>query len=208
MGGAGGIGNTQPAMPRWLPNRVAPNDTVFVYFSGHGAPNPKNGKAYLVPFDGDPSFVEQTGYSLDRLYDRLAGLPAQEVVVVLDACFSGAGGRSVIAEGLRPMMLSVENPVLAKSNVVALVASSGGQVSSTYKHQGHGLFTYYFLKGLQGNADQNHDGRIDIRELFKYLAPEVEQTARREFNNEQTPQLLGSPEMLSRGVVLVGSGNR
>jgi hypothetical protein len=186
----------------WLPDRVERGDTVFIYFSGHGTPNTKNGKAYLVPFDGDPTFVEQTGYSLDRLYDRLASLPAKEVVVLLDSCFSGAGGRSVIAEGMRPMMLSVENPLLAKGKIVVLAASSGAQVSSTYKQQGHGLLTYYFLKGLQGDADQNHDSRIEIGELFTYLKPEVERTARREFHNEQTPQLLGSPDMLSKGVIL------
>ena len=43
----------------WLPNRVETGDTVFVYFSGHGAPNPRTGKAYLVPYDGDPVFVEK-----------------------------------------------------------------------------------------------------------------------------------------------------
>jgi hypothetical protein len=192
----------------WLPNRVEPNDTVFVYFSGHGAPNAKTGKAYLVPYDGDPAFVEKTGYPLDRLYDVLAALPAKEVVVMLDSCFSGAGGRSVIAKGMRPMVLSVENPVLAKGKVMVLAASGGSQVSSTYDQKGHGLLTYFFLKGLKGEADQNRDSRIELRELYEYLRPQVERTARREFNNEQTPQLLGSPEMLTRGVVLIGPDRR
>lgn len=192
----------------WLPNRVEQNDTVFVYFSGHGAPNAKTGKAYLVPYDGDPAFVEKTGYPLDRLYDVLASLPAKEVVVMLDSCFSGAGGRSVIAKGMRPMVLSVENPVLAKGRVMVLAASGGSQVSSTYDQKGHGLLTYFFLKGLKGEADQNRDSRIELRELYEYLRPQVERTARREFNNEQTPQLLGSPEMLTRGVVLIGPDRR
>jgi hypothetical protein len=189
----------------WLPGRVESGDSVFIYYSGHGAPNPKTGKGYLVPYDGDPAFVEQTGYPLDRLYERLAALPVKEVVVMLDSCFSGAGGRSVIAEGMRPMILSVENPVLAKGKVVVLTASSGTQASSTYKQKGHGLLTYFFLKGLQGEADGNQDGRIDLSEAFDYLKPQVERTARREFNNQQTPQLLGSPDVLTHGVVLVGA---
>lgn len=187
----------------WLPDRVEKDDAVFIYFSGHGAPNPKSGKAFLVPYDGDPAFVEQTGYPLDRLYERLAVLPAKEVVVMLDSCFSGAGGRSVIAKGMRPMVLSVENPLLAKGKVVVLAASSGSQVSSTYDQKSHGLLTYFFLKGLGGEADRNRDGRVDLGEAFEYLKPQVERMARREFHNEQTPQLLGSPEVLTKGVRLV-----
>jgi len=126
---------------------------------------------------------------------------------MLDSCFSGAGGRSVIAKGMRPMVLSVENPVLASGKTVVLAASKGDQVSSTYDQKGHGLLTYFFLKGLQGEADQNKDGSIDLAELYNYVKLQVSGVARREYNNEQTPQLFGSPDMLSRGVVLVGSGN-
>lgn len=190
----------------WLPDHVEAGDSVFIYFSGHGAPNATTGKAYLVPYDGDPAFVEQTGYPLDRLYDKLAALPAKDVVVMLDSCFSGAGGRSVIGKGMRPMVLSVENPLLAKGKVVVLAASGGGQVSSTYNQQSHGLMTYFFLKGLQGEADANRDGRIELRELYEYLKPQVERTARREFHNEQQPQLLGNPDILNRGIVLTGAG--
>lgn len=191
----------------WLPNRVEKDGSVFIYFSGHGAPNPKTGDAYLVPYDGDPAFIDKTGYPLKRLYEYLAKLPAKEVVVMLDSCFSGAGGRSVIAEGTRPMVLSIESPVLTGGRTVVLAASSGSQVSSTYKEKGHGLLTYFFLKGLQGDADRNKDGNIDLAELFEYAKPQVERTARREFNNEQTPQLLGSPEILSKGVRLLERGN-
>jgi len=187
----------------WLPNRVEKDSTVFVYYSGHGAPNPKTGDAYLVPYDGDPAFVDATGYPLKRLYEQLGKLPAREVVVLLDSCFSGAGGRSVIAKGMRPMVLSVENPVLASGKTVVLAASKGDQVSSTYEQKGHGLLTYFFLKGLRGEADANKDGSVDLAEVYEYLKPQVERIARREFNNDQTPQLLGSPGLLTKGVRLV-----
>ena len=182
----------------WLPNHVEKGDSVFIYFSGHGAPNAKTGEAYLVQFDGDPTFVETTGYPLKRLYENLDKLPAREVVVLLDSCFSGAGGRSVIAKGSRPLVLSAENSLMAKGKTVVLSAGAGDQISSTYDQQGHGLLTYFFLKGLQGEADKNKDGAIDLHELFDYVKPQVERVARREFNNEQTPQLLGSPEMLRK----------
>lgn len=90
--------------------------------------------------------------------------------------------------------------------MVVLAASSGAQVSSTYDQKGHGLLTYYFLKGLQGEADKNNDGAIDLVEIFDYVKPQVGRTARRDFNNEQTPQLLGSPQMVSKGIRLVEKG--
>jgi len=187
----------------WLSNRVEKDDTVFVYFSGHGAPNPKTGDAYLVPYDGDPAFVDKTGYSVKRLYEQLGKLPAKEIVVMLDSCFSGAGGRSVLAPGARPMVLAVENPLLTSGKMVVLAASAGDQISSTYKQKGHGLLIYFFLKGLQGEGDQNKDGSIELTELFAYVKPQVSRVARREFNNDQTPQLLGSPDLLAKGVRLV-----
>ena len=187
----------------WLPNRVEPNDSVFIYFSGHGAPNVKSGEAYMVPYDGDPLYIDKTGYPLQLLYDHMNRLPAKKVLVVLDSCFSGAGGRSVIAKGMRPLILSVENPILTEGKTIVLGASTAEQVSNTYQKKNHGLLTYFFLKGLQGEGDQNGDGAIDLMELYTYLKPEVERTARREYNNEQVPQLLGNPEILSNGVRLL-----
>lgn len=187
----------------WLPNRIEKDASVFVYFSGHGAPNPKTAEAYLVPYDGDLTFLDSTGYPLRRLYERLDKLPVAQVVVVLDTCFSGAGGRSVITKGMRPVGLSVENPILASGKTVVLAASASDQVASTYEQKGHGLLTYFLLKGLQGDVGRNEDGTLKLAEVYTYLKPQVERVSRREFNNDQTPQLLGNPEILAKGVLLI-----
>jgi hypothetical protein len=183
----------------WLQGKVRSGDSVFVYYSGHGAPNVKSGEPYLVPYDGDPAFVESTTYPLKRLYAALDKLPAKEVVVILDSCFSGAGGRSVIARGMRPMGLSIENPVLASGKTLVMTASSGSQVSSTFEEKGHGLLTYFFLKGLKGDGDLNKDGTIELAEMYEYVRPNVERIARNQYSNEQTPQLLASPDVLKKG---------
>lgn len=189
---------------QWLKNNVEPGGSVFIYYSGHGAPNPKTGEAFLVPYDGDPTYVEATAFPLKRLYDSLNALPAKDIVVVLDSCFSGAGGRSVLPRGAKPMVVSVESPALLHGKAVVLAASSGDQMSSAYEEKGHGLLTYFFLKGLQGYADTDEDGRIGMAELYEYLKPRVQKISRKEYNNEQTPQLLMSPEQLRReGLTLV-----
>ncbi len=177
---------------KWLGNNVEAGGTVFVYFSGHGAPNPKTGDAYLVPYDGDPSFIDQTGYSLKRMYDALGKLPAKEIVVALDSCFSGAGGRSVLAEGARPLVMNLQSSKALPRNMTVLSASSGSQISSTYKEKGHGLFTYFLLKGIKNEDVVKPDGSLKVDDLYGYLKPQVERIARRQYNNEQTPQLIGS----------------
>ena len=186
----------------WLKNNVEAGGSVFIYYSGHGAPNNKTGEAYLVPYDGDPSFVDSTAYPVKQLYVALDKLPAKDVTVVLYSCFSGAGGRSVLAKGARPMVLSIENPVLASGKTIVLTASGGDQISNSFEEKGHGLLTYFFLKGLQGEGDVNKDGVIEMAELYEYVKPNVQKIARKQYNNEQTPQLLGSPEMLKKGVRL------
>lgn len=186
-------------LENWLSNNVEKDGSVFVYYSGHGAPNSRTGDAYLVPYDGDPSFIETTGYPLKRLYAALDKLPAKDITVVLDSCFSGMGGRSVLAKGARPMVLSIENPVLVSGKMIVLAASGGDQISNSFEEQGHGLLTYYFLKGLQGEGDANKDGVIQMTELYDYVKPNVQRISRKYYNNEQTPQLLASPDVLKRG---------
>lgn len=176
---------------RWLANNVEENGRVFIYYSGHGAPNTKTGDAYLVPYDGDPTFIAETGYSISRLYESLGKLKAREITVVLDSCFSGAGGRSVLAKGAKPLVVMINTPNIQK-NISVMSASSGDQVSSAYEEKGHGLFTYFLLKGIKNEDVVKPDGSVAISDLFGYLKPQVERIARKQFNNEQTPQLIGA----------------
>jgi len=184
------LGDFVKYFEKWLPNNVEQNGTVFVYYSGHGAPNPNTGDAYLVPYDGDPSFIEQTGYSLKRLYANLNKLPAKEIIVVLDSCFSGAGGRSVLAKGARPLVMNIDKQVFHSDRIAILSAAAENQISSTHEEKGHGLFTYFFLKGIK-------DGNSELGTLYNYLKPQVERIARKTYNNEQTPGLIAPAGLLN-----------
>ena len=177
---------------KWLHNNVEKSSSVFIYYSGHGAPDPKTGGAYIVPYDGDPSFIAETGYSLKRMYEALGKLPAKEIVVALDSCFSGAGGRSVIAKGARPLVMNLQGDMVLSRNINIMSASTGEQISSTYDEKGHGLFTYFMLKGIKDENVVKKDGTLDVHELHAYIKPQVERIARRQYNNEQTPQLIGA----------------
>ncbi|HUH65509.1 MAG TPA: hypothetical protein VLZ07_03665, partial [Syntrophales bacterium] len=137
-------------------------------------------------------FIDQTGYSLQRLYNALGKLPAKEVVVALDSCFSGAGGRSVLAQGARPLVMDLKSAALPRRNMTIISATSGSQISSTYREKGHGLFTYFMLKGIKNEEVVRDDGSLAMTDLFGYLKPQVERIARKQYNNEQLPQFIES----------------
>ncbi len=170
----------------WLPRRVSKDTTVFVYYAGHGTPNLATGKAFLLPYDGHPDFQNKL-YPLDRLYENLDRLPAREVVVMLDSCFSGATGRSVLPTGARPVGIAIENPVLASGKLAVITAATGTQISSDYEKEQHGLFTYFVLRGLRGEADINKNGAVEMDELYEYVRKEVSSVASEELNRDQTP---------------------
>lgn len=166
----------------WLPRNLNEDSQFLFYFSGHGAPDPSTGQAYLVPWDGDPKFLEDTGYPIQKLYAQLGKLKSRHIIVALDSCFSGAGGRSVLAKGARPLVNRVVGLDDAKSgNLTILTAASGDEITGTEEGQSHGLFTYYLLKALNEKK-----GRTNARELFDYLKPLVQDDARRD-NRDQTP---------------------
>ncbi|UPT73029.1 MAG: caspase family protein [Elusimicrobiota bacterium] len=175
------------AFEAWLPNNVSENSRVIVFYSGHGAPDAKTKQAYLVPSDGDPQYLAETGYPLDRLYEKLGKLKAKQVLVALDSCFSGAGGRSVLAKGTRPLVGKMDLAPNAGSKVAVLSASGGDQISGSNEDAGYGTFTYNLLTGLNGAA-KNAQGQVTLQSLYDYVKPKVQDEARRA-NREQTPQL-------------------
>jgi len=164
----------------WLPNKLKKGGKVFVYYSGHGSPNPVTGEAFLVPYDGDPNYLDVTGYPLKRLYEKLGRLQASEVIVVLDSCFSGAGGRSILAKGARPLVMTSQSAILPQ-NMVVLSATQGSQISTSSQGKGYGIFTYYFLKALK-------DGKKSVSEIYEYVKPYVEDEAK-SINVQQSPSI-------------------
>ena len=126
---------------RWLHANVKPGADLFFFFAGNGAPDPKTGEAYLLPWDGDARFPASTGYPLKKLYEELAKTKARRVTVILDAAFSGAKGRSTLATGARPMAVSIEPPAELAGRVSVRGAAAGLAGAGVDFKKGHGLLT-------------------------------------------------------------------
>ncbi|MBN2379541.1 caspase family protein [candidate division WOR-3 bacterium] len=164
---------------------------VFVYYSGHGVPSITTGDPYLVPVDCDPNYAEQGGYSLKQLYNNLKELQVDQVTVVIDACFSGSSPEGSLLKSASPLIMeSIDFKTYTPPGFTALTAASGRQVANWLEGEQHGLFTYYFLKGLGGEAD-NGDRKLTWGEVKAYVESNVTRAAAAQ-DREQTPVFVGN----------------
>ncbi len=189
------------AIEEWLPRNVRDNNaTVYVFFSGHGAPDVETGDAYLVPYDADPAFLKTRGYSIDAMHDKLAALPAKRIYTFLDACFSGSGSRSVLAAGTRPLV-PVKDPKAVRG-VISMSASSASEATGAAQDAPHGLFTYHLLQAVSGAADIDSDTNVRMDEIFEYVSKTVTREARLQ-NRDQTPTLKMPKGMKAQSAILI-----
>ena len=184
-----------------LRNITDSSSEVFVYYTGHGASSlGKEAQPYLVTSDCDPNFVQQAGMALDEFYREISQLGAKQIWVTIDACFSGMSSGGPIVQDISIIAPRIKYPAVADNRMTIFTSASGQEVSSWYREMKHSLYTYYFLKGLRGEADQNKDREISTEELQSYLLEMVPTKARSLYNREQYPGLItgGKTQILVR----------
>ena len=158
---------------------------VIVYYAGHGVPDESTNDAYMMPVDADP-MVMATAYPLKQFYKELNGLGADNIMVFMDACFSGANrGEGMLAEA-RGVVL-VPKHAAPEGNMFVLSAADGKETALPYKEKNHGLFTYYLLKKLQESQ-----GHATLQELSDYVTSEVRKTSSLTLNKPQNPKMTAS----------------
>jgi hypothetical protein len=67
-------------------------------------------------------------------------------------------------------------------------AAGGKEISSSWPEKKHGLFSYYLMKGMRGDADMDNDKNITYGELGDFIKENVSITAGM-LDREQTPSL-------------------
>jgi hypothetical protein len=167
------IFGTQSEYRGRLYSRVKSGTKVYVFYSGHGAPDVEEGTGYFVPSDSDPSKIKLTGYPVGLMKRNLAKLPTDDITVVIDACFSGQSNKGdFLIKGISPAMLKLKDPEVIQG-VSVFSAATKNQVSSWYNDARHGVFTYYFLAGMQGFADKDENGKVTYGEMDEYLQENI-----------------------------------
>lgn len=172
--------------------RIAKDDAVLIFFSGHGQTvSLQNGgeMGYMLPYDAEVDLADPTDFSayyatcigMDELQRLSPGIPAKHVLFLIDACYSGLAATS--RGGLSSEIPNYLAKVASLNVRQIITAGLKGEESLEKPEWGHGAFTYKLLEALEtGVADFNSDGILTARELGVHLRNVVPNIA------NQTPQ--------------------
>jgi uncharacterized caspase-like protein len=188
---------------KWLKSNVPTGGRAYFFFAGHGAPDASSGTPYIVPFDGDPKDLSASAIELSEVLRSLGETPAGQALAIVDACFSGAGGRSVLPAGTRPLV-RVQSAA-PKAKVALFSASSGSEMSGPAPKDAGGLSSSLLAEGLgRGSADIHGDGGISLQELADWVSPRVARQAKEQSRDQHPSLALGSG--LKPGDIILGAG--
>ena len=127
-------------------SRATADDTLLVSFAGHG--KRAGDRFYFLTTQTSKEDVPGTALQWDKVAELLSRSKAR-VIVLLDACHSGAASQGAIVPNddyARALMRT------GKAGMVVLAASKGRQVSQERDELmgGHGLFSYAVAQALVG----------------------------------------------------------
>ena len=166
------------ALLDWLPPHMNKDAVVIVYFAGLASVS-STGETFLVPYDGTATTTSRS-YPLKDLEAALSRLRAKHTVFLFDGIVSRTGPYSRTKTALPQW-----NPT--ESSILHVIGTSGiGRGLEDDQHR-HGLFTYYLLRALRGEADTNRDGDVTLGETVTYLSQKVRWASKTHMNQEQRP---------------------
>ena len=192
--------NIENAIGTWLKKQAGEEDTVIIYYAGHGAP--EGNETYWVTYEANIDDLFSTAVSNNRINEMFNRIQSKRMLTFLDACYSAATVNR--SKGTRGMPTEVPWDKFQGEGRVTITASNGKQESLEDQEYGHGVFTYHLLEGLKGKADgmagEESDGVVEVDEIWNYVRERVKEDARKR-GNIQEPVLLSAEGYSSRILV-------
>lgn len=178
IGAQATLANLRRELEQWLPSAAKDDDRVLIYFAGHGFVS--GGKAFLAPFDISLTDIGHSAYPMADLGAVIGSkIHAKWKVLLTDSCHSGAITPEADRAQVNKSLLDLNQ------SLFSLTASRDREQSfeSPQWGGGHGIFTYYVIKGMEGEADTDGDGRVTADELSEYVHTNV----RKDTSERQNP---------------------
>ncbi len=187
-------GETLKALTLWLPQAArGMGKDIYIFFAGHGLASDDGKNLYILPQDGDAALLQYTAISRLEIFELISKVQPKSVTMFFDTCYSGqTRDEEMLVAGLRPIRLAAEEQD-APNNFTIFTASNYDQTSGSINEAEHGIFSYYLMKGMEGQADSNEDKKITNGELIAYLKQNVTEEAFIN-NRQQEPMLSGDPD--------------
>ena len=176
---------------------VDKDDLVMVVLSGHGVErtDSKTGKltAFFCPTDAESEKTE-TLLPIEWFYKQLDQSKAGMKLMFVDACRDRA--EPITRSTTKKPLLTTEQKNFMKSlaatppprGIMAMLSCESGQVSREPSQLKHGVFLYYLLRGLDGDANTNRDSRLTLGELASYIAEKTADYVKHKLNDGHGPQ--------------------
>lgn len=166
--------------------RAGKNDTVILFFSGHGAYDPMRPKEFLfLTHDTEPDYLRATAVKMSGL-DFLNGIDAERVLIIADACHAG-GFSDMRAKSVGPTLQAFLSEVRSSSGRAIITSGKEEQLSWEVPNLSNSVFTHNLIDGLKGKADKDHDGVVTLNEAYQYAYNQTRQAT----NGHQHPQFEG-----------------
>lgn len=165
------------------------NDTVILFFSGHGAVDPyQAGDFFFLTYDSDPEYLAPTAVHMSGL-NFLKRIDCPRVLLIADACNAGGFSARGAKLAVQPFKTFIQQ-FTASSGKVILTSSRPDEYSLEKPGMSNSVFTHHLLDGLRGRADNDGDGLVTVSEAYRY----VYEKTKIESGGVQHPQFEGSVE--------------
>ena len=124
--------------------------SFYFFYSGHG--------------DDENLHLPDGPVAIAELRRRVGEVPARLRLVVLDACRTGGRSRGV-HRGEAFALIATPRTL---EGTVELRASAAGEAAQESDELGGAVFSHFLISGLRGAADDDHDARVTLDELYAY----------------------------------------
>ncbi|MBX9690533.1 MAG: tetratricopeptide repeat protein [Candidatus Obscuribacterales bacterium] len=169
----------------FLPHAANPNDLVVIYLSTHGSPAGADirGVNYVIAYDTQVRKLFATGLEMKQLLRIIKErVHTNRILLVLDTCYSGAGGES--HKGISRS--NVDSGAMAQGiGSLVITSSAPDQRSWESDELRNSYFTKYMINALES-------GSPSIDQAFNNMKQKVQQSVLRDKGEVQTPMMSGS----------------
>lgn len=181
---------------RWLQNEIINGETdVYLFFAGHGLVSDNQKDLYLLPYDGEPSLLDDTSIKRSELFSIISESSPKSVTAFFDTCYSGLTRENkMLIASARPLKIMADDNTVPL-NINLITAAANNEIANGLDEAEHGLFSYYLMEGLTGNADIDKNKEITLGELHTYLS-EIVKNKSLKIGRQQNPQLSGDKEKI------------
>jgi hypothetical protein len=176
---------------------VRPNDLFIFYNASHGMVEVVNGEEQYFLLTSNVRLLRSERISKDALSHKdlvnlIGSVPAQKKLVILDTCNAGKGGKEIqiaLLQQTRGLTDATAVKLLQRAVGSSVFSASSDSQQALEGYEGHGLFTYVLLEGLQGKADFKKDGFITVKGLALHTEERVMTLSEEVFKRQQNPMI-------------------